>query len=70
MLAGDICEQHGRKTIAPQHLNLAIRSDPELAKLMVSSTISQGGMLPNVSTFLFPPKAKKGGKQADASQPV
>ena len=33
-LAGDMAGSRGRKTIAPQDLNLAMRSDPELAKLM------------------------------------
>lgn len=42
-LAGNICEQHKKKTIAPKHLNLGVRSDDELAKLMVEVTIAQGG---------------------------
>ena len=42
-LAGSVCEENKKKTIAPKHLNLAVRSDPELNKLMHSITISQGG---------------------------
>lgn len=53
-LSGDMCESRKRKTISPEHLNLAIRSDNELAKLMYMSTIAQGGMLPNVNEFLVP----------------
>ena len=69
-LAGDMCESRKRKTISPEHLNLAMRSDHELAKLMYRATISQGGMLPNINEFLIP--KKKGGKSTngDASQPV
>ena len=69
-LAGDMCESRKRKTISPEHLNLAMRSDHELAKLMYRATISQGGMLPNINEFLVP--KKKGGKSTngDASQPV
>jgi histone H2A len=68
-LAGDMCESRKRKTISPEHLNLAIRSDHELAKLMYKSTISQGGMLPHIHDVLMP--MKKGGKaKTDASQPV
>ena len=39
-LAGSVCEENKKKTIAPKHLNLAVRSDPELNKLMHSITIS------------------------------
>ena len=69
-LAGDMCESKKRKTISPEHLNLAMRSDTELAKLMFRATISQGGVLPNINEFLIP--KKKGGKSTngDASQPV
>ena len=68
-LAGDLCESRKKKIITPEHLNLAIRSDNELAKLMFMATISQGGMLPNVNEFLVPQKKGKKTK-ADASQPV
>ena len=53
-LAGDMCESRKRKIISPEHLNLAIRSDNELAKLMYMSTISQGGVLPHINEFLVP----------------
>lgn len=39
-LAGNICEQQKKKTIAPKHLNLGVRSDDELAKLMAEVTIA------------------------------
>ena len=68
-LSGDVCESHKRKTIAPQHINLALRSDHELCKLIHHTTIAQGGMLPNIHEFLQPEKKKKG-KETDASQPV
>lgn len=68
-LAGDMCESRKRKTISPEHLNLAIRSDHELAKLMYMATIAQGGMLPNINEFILPQK-KGGKKNMDASQPV
>ena len=75
-LAGNVCEEHGRKTIAPKHINLGVRSDEELNKMMCNITISQGGMLPHINEYLQPPK--KGGKKnaaqdgghADASQPL
>jgi histone H2A len=39
-LAGSVCEENKKKTIAPKHLNLAVRSDPELNKLMHTISIS------------------------------
>ena len=68
-LSGDMCESRKRKTISPEHINLALRSDHEFAKIMHMTTIAQGGMLPNINEFLQP--NKKGGKsKVDASQPV
>ncbi len=39
-LAGSVAEENKKKTISPKHLNLAVRSDPELNKLLHSITIS------------------------------
>ena len=39
-LAGNLCEEAGKKFITPKHLNLGIRHDDELAKLMTFTTIS------------------------------
>ena len=39
-LAGNACHEHGRKTIAPRHLQLAVRNDEELAKMMSATMIS------------------------------
>ena len=52
-LAGDVCHQHKKKTIAPRHIQLAIRNDDELNKLMYEAMIAEGGVLPNVNGFLF-----------------
>ena len=61
-LAGNCAHEHNKKTIAPRHIQLAIRNDEELNKLMVNTTITESGVLPNVDPFLFPKKAKKGKK--------
>ena len=55
-LAGNICEKHKKKTIAPKHINLGVRSDEELSKLMCEVTVSQGGQLPNVPEFFLKKK--------------
>lgn len=38
-LAGDLCTEDGMKTIKPKHINLGIRSDIELAKLVANTQI-------------------------------
>ena len=57
-LAGNACSEHKKKTIAPRHIQLAIRNDEELNKLMVNTTIIESGVLPNIDPFLWPKKAK------------
>ena len=66
-ISGDICAEHNKKTIQPRHIQLAVRNDDELNKMMAVAQISQGGVLPNVSDILFPKKGGKG-KKADATQ--
>ena len=61
-LAGNAADEHGKKTIAPRHLQLAVRNDEELHKMMVNCTISSGGVLPNVHGFLFGKHGKTGAK--------
>ncbi len=58
-IAGTICEQQKFERIKPRHLQLAIRNDDELAKLMANIMISDGGYMPNIQEFLFPKKDKK-----------
>ena len=67
-LAGNLCEEAGKKLITPKHLNLGIRHDDELSKLMTYTTISQGGMMQNIHDFLMP--EKKGAKKTSDSQAV
>lgn len=40
----------------PRHLQLAVRNDEELNKLLGSVVISQGGVLPNILSELLPAK--------------
>ena len=58
-LAGNAASEAKKKTIAPRHLQLALGNDEELNKLMCATTISQGGVLPNVQEALWPKKGKK-----------
>ena len=58
-LAGQCADEHKKKTIAPRHIQLAVRNDEELNKLMAAAQLSQGGVRPNVEAALFPRKEKK-----------
>ena len=46
-LAGQCAHEAKRKQIKPRHMQLAIRNDEELNKLLCSTQISQGGVIPN-----------------------
>ena len=43
----------------PCHLQLAVRNDEELKKLLAGVTIAQGGVLPNIQAVLLPKKTEK-----------
>ena len=55
-LAGNFARDNHKQRIAPEHLQLAIRSDNELNKLLYGVTIAQGGVLPNIQQILLPKK--------------
>ncbi|KAI8893697.1 histone H2A.J-like protein [Globomyces pollinis-pini] len=55
-LAGNAARDNKKSRIIPRHLQLAIRNDEELNKLLGSVTIAQGGVLPNIHTVLLPKK--------------
>jgi histone H2A len=64
-LAGNAARDNKKTRIIPRHLQLAIRNDEELNKLLGGVTISQGGVLPFIQSELLPAKS---GKKAKASQ--
>ena len=47
-LAGNAARDNKKTRIIPRHLQLAIRNDEELNKLLGHVTIAQGGVLPNI----------------------
>ena len=55
-LAGNAARDNKKTRIIPRHLQLAIRNDEELNKLLGHVTIAQGGVLPNIhqSEFCHP----------------
>jgi len=58
-LAGNAARDNKKSRIIPRHLQLAIRNDEELNKLLGHVTIAQGGVLPNIHGSLLPKKGKK-----------
>ncbi|VDM98941.1 unnamed protein product [Thelazia callipaeda] len=55
-LAGNAARDNNKSRINPRHLQLAIRYDDELNKLLADVTIAQGGVLPNIQAMLLPKK--------------
>ena len=65
-LAGNAARDNKKSRIIPRHVQLAIRNDEELSKLLGSVTIAQGGVLPNIHSVLLPKtKSKKDGKSQE-----
>ena len=58
-LAGNASRDNKKKRIIPRHIQLAIRNDEELNKLLGGVTIASGGVLPNIHAVLLPKKSKK-----------
>ncbi|KAI8852418.1 histone-fold-containing protein [Chytridium lagenaria] len=59
-LAGNAARDNSKTRIVPRHLQLAVRNDEELNRLLDNVTISQGGVLPNIHPTLIPAKSRAG----------
>lgn len=59
-LAGNAARDNKRMRIIPRHIQLAVRNDEELNKLLADVTISSGGVLPNIHSVLMPKRTKEG----------
>ncbi len=66
-LAGNAARDNKKTRIIPRHLQLAIRNDEELNKLLSGVTIAQGGVLPNIQAILLPKKTAEGTVPAPSS---
>jgi len=55
-LAGNAARDNKRTRIIPRHIQLAVRNDEELNKLLAGVTIASGGVLPNIHATLLPKK--------------
>eukprot|EP00762_Andalucia_godoyi_P007807 ANDGO_01724.mRNA.1 Histone H2A len=59
-LAGNAAREVKKTRIIPRHIQLAVRHDEELNRLLANVTISQGGVLPRINNALLPKKTKGG----------
>lgn len=68
-LAGNAARDNKKTRIVPRHIQLAVRNDEELSKLLGTVTIANGGVLPNIHQNLLPGKVTKSkGDIGSASQ--
>ncbi|KAG6525799.1 histone H2A.6-like [Zingiber officinale] len=58
-LAGNAARDNKKILIVPRHIQLAVRNDDELTKLLGSVTIASGGVMPNIHNLLLPKKLSK-----------
>ena len=58
-LAGNAARDNKKTRIVPRHIQLAVRNDEELSKLLGAVTIAGGGVLPNIHSVLLPKKTAK-----------
>ena len=67
-LAGNAAREKKKTRIVPCHVQLAVRNDEELNKLLAGVTIADGGVLPNIQAVLLPKKSEKSSKSTTQSQ--
>src|SRR5690349_2357009 len=65
-LAGNAARDNKKTRIIPRHIQLAVRNDEELSKLLGEVTIASGGVLPNIHSVLLPKKSKSAEESASA----
>ena len=56
-LAGNAAADNKKARIIPRHIQLAIRNDEELSRVLSDVTISEGGVLPHINAVLLPKKS-------------
>ena len=57
-MAGNAARDNKKNRINPRHVQLAVRNDEELGKLLEGVTIASSGVLPNINPALLPKKSK------------
>ncbi|KAH7546621.1 hypothetical protein FEM48_Zijuj01G0220500 [Ziziphus jujuba var. spinosa] len=65
-LAGNAARDNKKTRIVPRHIQLAVRNDEELSKLLGDVTIANGGVMPNIHNLLLPKKTGGSSKASGA----
>jgi len=58
-LAGNAASERKKNRITPRFVNLAIRNDDELNRLLSNVQISSGGVMPHINSALLPKKTTR-----------
>ncbi|XP_053686097.1 histone H2A-beta, sperm-like [Sabethes cyaneus] len=58
-LSGNAAKDNKKMRVIPRHIQLAVRNDDELNKLLRDVSISEGGVLPNIQGPLLPKGTKR-----------
>ncbi|EFJ26239.1 hypothetical protein SELMODRAFT_413414 [Selaginella moellendorffii] len=66
-LAGNAARDNKKTRIIPRHIQLAVRNDDELGKLLQGVTIAHGGVIPHIHGVLLPKKSSSGAGSAEKS---
>ncbi|KAA8523743.1 hypothetical protein F0562_010166 [Nyssa sinensis] len=64
-LAGNAARDNKKTRVMPRHIQLAVRNDEELSRLLGAVTIANGGVMPNIHSHLLPKKASSVSSRAD-----
>ncbi|KAL9236674.1 hypothetical protein vseg_011312 [Gypsophila vaccaria] len=64
-LAGNAARDNKKTRIVPRHIQLAVRNDEELSRLLGAVTIAASGVMPNIHNLLLPNQKKKGAAGGD-----
>ncbi|GLJ25862.1 hypothetical protein SUGI_0495550 [Cryptomeria japonica] len=63
-LSGNAARDNKKNRITPRHIQLAVRNDDELNKLLENVTIAYGGVIPNIHQVLLPKKTAEKVKES------
>lgn len=66
-LTGNAARDNKKTRIVTRHIQLAVRNDEELRKLLGDVTIANGGVMPNIHNLL-PPKKAGGSSKPSADE--
>lgn len=67
-LAGNAARDNKKTRIVPRHIQLAVRNDEELSRLLGTVTIANGGVMPNIHNLLLPKKTAGPSKGTPAEE--